>query len=82
MLSRPNATPLDQRPTQTSDEVDYAQRDFINLVATIFLLVLAIVIAWTVRTVTDNEKQLRCVESGRRDCVQIAAPPQGMRALR
>ena len=82
MQSRPNATSLDPRPTQKSDEVDYAQRDFINLVATIFLLLLAILIAWTLRTVTDNEKQLRCVESGRRDCVQIAAPPQGMRALR
>ncbi len=82
MLSRPNATKLDQRPTQSSDEVDYAQRDFINLVATIFLLVLAITIAWTLRTVTDNEKQLRCVESGRRDCMQIVTPPQGMRALR
>ena len=64
------------------DEVDYAQRDFVNLVATIFLLLLALVISWTVRAVTDNEQQLRCVESGRRDCVQIAAPPQGMRALR
>lgn len=82
MLSRPNATSLAPRPTQASDEVDYAQRDFVNLVATIFLLLLAIVITWTVRAVTDNEKQLRCVESGRRDCVQIAAPPQGMRALR
>ena len=45
-------------------------------------LLLALMISWTVRAVTDNEKQMRCVESGRRDCVQIAAPPQGMRALR
>jgi hypothetical protein len=71
-----------KQPCQEPDAVDYAQRDFINLVATIFLLVLALCITWTVRAVTDNERQLRCVESGRRDCVQIAAPPQGMRALR
>lgn len=82
MPIRPQASSLDPRPTAAPDEVDYAQRDFVNLIATIFLLLLAIVIAWTVRAVTDNEKQLRCIESGRKDCVQIAAPPQGMRALR
>ena len=82
MLSRPKLTSLAEPPAHTPDEVDYAQRDFINLVAAIFLLLLAIVIAWTVRTVTDNEKHLRCVESGRRECLQIAAPPQGLRALR
>jgi len=32
--------------------------------------------------VTEQERQLRCVESGRRDCVQIVTPPQGIRALR
>ncbi len=82
MLSRPNLTPLADQPTPAPDEVDYAQRDFINLVATVFLLVLAIGIAWTVRAVTDYERQLRCVESGRRDCIAIATPPQGMRTLR
>ncbi len=82
MMSQQDLTYSTEQPRRASDEVDYAQRDFVNLVATIFLLILAIGISWTVRAVTENEKQLRCVESGRRDCVQIAAPPQGMRALR
>ncbi len=82
MPSQQDLTYSAKQPRQKPDEVDYAQRDFINLVATIFLLVLALCISWTVRAVTDHERQLRCVESGRRDCVQIATPPQGMRALR
>ncbi len=82
MPSQQDLTYSAKQPRHQPDEVDYAQRDFINLVATIFLLVLALCISWTVRAVTDNERQLRCVESGRRDCVQITTPPQGMRALR
>jgi hypothetical protein len=82
MLGRQDLSLSTDAPRQTRDEVDYAQRDFVNLVATIFLLLLALVISWTVRAVTENERQQRCFESGRKDCVQIAAPPQGMRALR
>ena len=82
MLGQQDLPYSTKQPRQRPDEVDYAQRDFINLVATIFLLVLALCISWTVRTMTDNERQLRCVESGRRDCVQIVTPPQGIRALR
>ncbi len=82
MLSQQDLTYSAKQPRPEPDEVDYAQRDFVNLVATIFLLVLALCVSWTVRAVTDQERQLRCVESGRRDCVQIATPPQGMRALR
>jgi hypothetical protein len=82
MLGQQDLPYSTKQPRQQPDEVDYAQRDFINLVATIFLLVLALCISWTVRAVTEQERQLRCVESGRRDCVQIVTPPQGMRALR
>ena len=81
-MSQQDLSYLAKETAPAPDEVDYAQRDFVNLVATIFLLLLALMISWTVRAVTDNEKQMRCVESGRRDCVQIAAPPQGRRALR
>jgi hypothetical protein len=82
MLSRHDLSLSADEPRAAREEVDYAQRDFVNLVATIFLLLLAIVMSWTVRAVTDNERQQRCFESGRKDCVQIAVPPQGMRALR
>lgn len=82
MLGQQDLTYSAKQPRQEPVEVDYAQRDFVNLVATVFLLVLALGVTWTVRAVTENERQLRCMESGRRDCVQIAAPPQGIRALR
>jgi hypothetical protein len=64
------------------DETDYGQRHFVNLLAAAFLLLMAVLITWTLSAVTDYETQLRCVESGRRDCVAIAvaAPPRGMRA--
>lgn len=67
------------RPGRVPDETDYAQRDFINLVSAATLLVIAILIVLTVRAVEESEKQQRCFESGRRDCVVIAAPPRGMR---
>ncbi len=82
MLSRQNLSCPADEPVIPPAEVDYAQRDFVNLVAAVFLLVLAISMAWTVRAMTEYERQQRCLESGRRDCVQIASPPQGMRALR
>jgi hypothetical protein len=63
------------------DETDYAQRHFVNLVSAAFLLFIALAITWTLVAVTEGEKQMRCVESGRRDCVTIATPPRGMRAV-
>jgi hypothetical protein len=62
-----------------SDETDYVQRDFVNLVATAFLLFIAVLITWTIGAVSEYEKRQRCLESGRRDCIVIAVPPQGLR---
>ena len=67
-------------PHTRPDETDYGQRHFVNLVSAAFLLFIARAITWTLVTLTEGEKQMRCVESGRRDCVTIAAPPRGMRA--
>lgn len=57
---------------------DYAHRHFVNLAATAFLLVLAIVVIWTVRVMDQQESLRRCLGSGRKDCVAIQAPPKGM----
>ena len=64
------------------DETDYGQRHLVNLLSAAFLLFIAVLITWTLGAVTDNESQMRCVESGRKDCasIAIAAPPRGMRA--
>lgn len=57
------------------DETDYAQRHFVNLAATAFLLALAICIAWTIRVFDQQQALERCIASGRKDCVQISQPP-------
>ncbi len=66
--------PLAAKRRPAADDTDYAHRDFINLAAAAFLLLIAIAIVWTVRALEDYEKLQRCLNSGRRDCVQIGAP--------
>jgi hypothetical protein len=50
-------------------------------VSAAFLLFIALAITWTLIAVTEGEKQMRCVESGRRECLAVAAPPRSMRAV-
>jgi hypothetical protein len=62
------------RPNNGSfDEIDYRHRHFVNLVATAFLLVVSIAVVWTIKAMDDYEKQRRCLDSGRRECVQLDA---------
>lgn len=61
------------------DDIDYAHRDFVNLVATALLLVVALAITWTVFAINEDQARQRCFEAGRKDCVQIDVPPRGMR---
>ena len=64
------------------DDTDYEHRHFINLLAIIFLLVIAGAIIWTVRAMDENEHLQRCLNAGRRDCVKIETPPStGVRLL-
>ncbi len=57
------------------DDTDYEHRHFINLLAIVFLLVIAGAIIWTVRAMDENEHLQRCLNAGRRDCVKIDTPP-------
>ena len=59
-------------------DVDYAHRHFVNLLSVVFLLVLAVAMVWTVKALDQQESLRKCFASGRKDCVQIAAPPKGM----
>jgi hypothetical protein len=52
---------------------DGESRTLINLVAAIFLLLLAIAMVWVVKTMDDRRKLQRCLDSGRRDCVATLA---------
>jgi len=58
--------------------IDYEHRHFVNLAATIVLLSLALVSMWTIKAIDNQEKLQRCFNSGRKDCVPMAAPPRGM----
>lgn len=64
------------RPHQSP--IDYSHRHFVNLAATIVLLALALVAMWTIKAIDNQEKLQRCLNSGRKDCIPVAAPPRGM----
>jgi len=59
-----------------NDDTDYAQRHFANLVAVAFILILAIASIWTIKLMLEHEKLQACIDSGRRDCQAIDAPPR------
>lgn len=64
-------------PPSHALEIDYGHRHFVNLVAAAFLLLLAMVSAWTIKTIDEQEALRKCVSSGRKDCMRIMAPPNG-----
>jgi hypothetical protein len=66
------------RPRAERDEVDYAHRHFVNLTAAMFLLCIAVLMVWTLKAMDSQESLRKCAASGRKDCIQIAAPPRGM----
>ncbi len=47
-----------------------------NLIAIVFVLGLAIAAVLIVKLMVDSEKSQRCMASGRRDCVEVSAPPR------
>ena len=47
-----------------------------NLIAIAFVLGLAIAAIWIVKMMVESEKSQRCMASGRRDCVEVPAPPR------
>ncbi len=58
-------------------EVDYTHRHFVNLAAAAFVLLLAMLAVWAIKTIDEQESLRKCLSSGRKDCVRIAAPPKG-----
>ncbi len=49
-------------------------RTFVNLVAAIALLILAISMAWLLGFLDEKRKLTACIEAGRRDCLQKFDP--------
>ena len=64
------------------DDTDYGHRTFINLLATIFLLLFAIAVVWTIKAIDEQEKLGRCLDTGGRDCVQLVPQRPGVRLPR
>lgn len=63
------------------DDTDYGQRTFVNLLATIFLLVIAGGIVWALQALDAQEKLRRCLDTGARECVQLVPPRPGVRLV-
>jgi hypothetical protein len=49
-----------------------SHRTFVNLVVAAFLLALAIAIIWVVKSLNEQRKLQDCLNSGRRNCVELS----------
>jgi hypothetical protein len=49
-------------------------RTLVNLVVAIFLLLLAIGLVWVVKALDDQRKLQDCLNSGRRNCLELVQP--------
>lgn len=69
-----------QEKESAQEKEESQHRTFVNLVAAITVLVLAIAAIWLLGFLDDKRKIQACVEAGRRDCLQrfdpSAAPPR------
>jgi hypothetical protein len=65
---------------EAEDGQEREHRTFVNLVAAIAILILAIAAIWLIGFLDDKRKIQACLEAGRRDCLQrfdpAAAPPK------
>ena len=69
MSSEPERTV--QPPQPAEDPEERQSRVFVNLVAAIFLLALAIAIVWVVMSLDEKRKLENCLNSGRRNCAEL-----------
>jgi hypothetical protein len=63
----------DERPDAEEPD-ERRHRVFVNLAAAAFLLALAIAIIWVVMALDARRKLENCLNSGRRNCEEIAQP--------
>ena len=65
---------------EAEEKQERERRTFVNLVAAIAMLILAIAAIWLLGFLDDKRKVQACLEAGRRDCLQrfdpAAAPPK------
>jgi hypothetical protein len=61
------------RPARDESESrdERQHRTLVNLVVAVFLLLLAIAIIWVFRSLDDQRRLQNCLNSGRRNCVDL-----------
>jgi hypothetical protein len=60
------------RPQPPEPPVDEGHRNLVNLIAAIFVLVLAIVAIWVFKSLDEHRKLDNCLAAGRRDCLPLS----------
>jgi hypothetical protein len=63
-------------PTPEPPEEE-AHRNFVNLVAAIFVLILAIAAIWVFKALDEHRQIENCIASGRHDCIPLGDQPAG-----
>jgi hypothetical protein len=65
---------VSDKPPDADEPEERRHRLFVNLVAAAFLLALAIAVVWVVMALDAQRKLQNCLNSGRRNCEEIAQP--------
>jgi hypothetical protein len=61
-------------PPEPPDD-DEGHRNFVNLIAAIFVLGLAIAAVWVFKSLDAHRQTENCIASGRRDCIPLGDQP-------
>jgi hypothetical protein len=65
---------VSREPSGGEETEERRHRFFVNLAAAAFLLALAIAVIWVVMAMDARRKLENCLNSGRRNCEEIAQP--------
>ncbi|MGO4870378.1 MAG: hypothetical protein ACLPGW_07165 [Roseiarcus sp.] len=75
-MTQPNEPPAEpvRGPLQSGEPGHEENRDFANIAALVFVVVLELGAFWLFKEIQRHNEILNCVASGRRNCVDIVHP--------